>query len=113
MLRIVAVLVAAGVVSVAAAWRGPQGSPGGDLYLNYCSSCHGRTGEPTRAAVATWPIIPTLSDSAFLAARSDDSLVAVTHAGVGKDMPARKDKLTREQLLEIARYVRSLGEKKP
>ena len=113
MLRIVATLGAVGIVSLAALQAPPQEAPGKDLYGRYCASCHGQTGVPTKLALATWTTIPVLSAPEFLAARSDDSLVAVTHAGVGKDMPARKDKLTREQLLEIARHVRSLGDKAP
>jgi mono/diheme cytochrome c family protein len=59
-------------------------------------------------ALAQWPQIPALSAPAFLEARSSDSIVTVAHNGVDKDMPARKGQLTREQIVAIAQYVRSL-----
>jgi mono/diheme cytochrome c family protein len=47
-------------------------------------------------------------DSAFLAGRSQDSLVAVLRDGIGQ-MKGYKEKLTPEQMVAVARYVRSFA----
>jgi len=111
--RSIAMLAAAGTLSFAAVQAAPQEPTGRDLYVKYCVACHGETGTPTRLARAQWSTIPTLSAPGFLEARSDDSLAAVAHKGVGKDMPPYNAKLTREQMLAVAHYVRSLGTKTP
>ncbi|MBI3983549.1 MAG: cytochrome c [Gemmatimonadetes bacterium] len=102
-------LAAAGMPFLAALTPAQQASEGQVLYVKYCAACHGQKGTPTRSALAQWPQLRPFSEPGFVQARSDDSIAAVTHSGVGKDMPARKDTLTREQMLAIARYVRSLG----
>jgi len=110
------VLLAAGLVlavvsprsSTGRAPRDRQGPDGQTLYREQCRTCHGVTGTPPRRAVTQYGTIPTLSDSAFLAARSDDSLVAVLANGVGKDMKSFKDKLTPEEMRAVVAYVRTL-----
>ncbi|HWP38634.1 MAG TPA: cytochrome c [Gemmatimonadales bacterium] len=109
MKRTLVVLAVAGVMSIGAFAPAQQGSEGQELYEKYCAACHGQKGVPTRTAQATWPNLRAFTEPGFLETRSDDSIVAVTHSGIGRDMPARKDRLTREQLMAIARYVRSLA----
>lgn len=55
--------------------------------------------------------VPTLSDSAFLAGRSQDSIVAVLTQGVGdgNDMPSFKGRLTHDQMVAVERYLRTLS----
>jgi mono/diheme cytochrome c family protein len=105
----IALLAMAGALSVVSLTLPRQASEGQELYEKYCAACHGQKGVPTRSAQATWPQLRAFTEPGFLDARSDDSIVAVTHSGIGRDMPARKDRLTREQLLAIARYVRTLA----
>ncbi len=83
-------------------------SDGKALYLKNCRQCHGATGVPSSQTVHKYPKIKTLSDAAFLAARSNDSIVAVLNKGVGRDMKSFKDKLTAEEMEAIAKYVRTL-----
>ena len=79
------------------------------LYLKNCRQCHGATGEPSEQTKHKYPKIKTLSDDAFLSARSDDSLVAVMKKGAGRDMKSFSDKLTPDQMASVAKYVRSLN----
>lgn len=55
--------------------------------------------------------VPTLSDSAFLAGRSQDSIVAVLTQGVGdgNDMPSFNGRLTHDQMVAVERYLRTLS----
>lgn len=94
---------------------GAQQPDGRALYMMHCRTCHGLAGKPTDFGRRTFPRIPTLSDSAFVAARSQDSIVAVlTHgAGDGKDMASFKGRLTRDQMVAVARYVRTLSTTPP
>jgi mono/diheme cytochrome c family protein len=88
-----------------------QAPDGRSLYMMHCRTCHGLAGKPTDFGRRTFPRIPTLSDSAFTAARSQDSIVAIlTHgAGKGSAMSSFKGRLTHIQMVAVARYVRSLS----
>lgn len=79
------------------------------LYLKNCRQCHGATGDPSEQTKHKYPKIKTLTDDAFLSARSDDSLVAVMKKGAGRDMKSFSEKLTPEQMAAIAKFVRSLN----
>jgi len=85
-----------------------QEPDGRALYLKNCRQCHGATGEPSAQSKHKYPKIKTLRDPAFLAARSDDSLVTVIKKGAGKDMKSLANKLTPEQMVAVAKYVRTL-----
>ena len=89
-----------------------QAPDGATLYRENCRVCHGPNGVSPSRAVQQYKNIKTLSDSSFLAARSDDSIVAVLTKGAGRDMKSFGDKLSKEQMLAIARYVRLLGQNK-
>lgn len=99
-------LTASGVRPVRA-----QATDGRAIYMMHCRTCHGLTGAPTDFGRRTFPRIPTLSDSAFIAARSQDSIVAIlTHgAGDGADMPSFKGRLSHDQIVAVARYVHTLS----
>ena len=92
-----------------------QADDGRALYMMHCRTCHGLVGKPTDFGRRTFPRIPTLSDSAFIAGRSQDSIVAVlTHgAGDGKDMTSFKGRLTHDQMVAAARYVQTLSTTPP
>ena len=95
------------VLALAPARAAAQGPDGQALYREHCRTCHGVSGKPTKSATTQYKKIPTL-DLAFLAARSDDSLVAVLTKGVGKDMKSFKEKLTPEEMRAVAQYLRTL-----
>lgn len=99
--------------AVALAGRLAAQAPDGQaLYRENCRACHGATGKPPARILQQYPKIPTLSDSAFLLTLSQDSIVAVITHGArnGKDMKPFKDKLTHDQILAVARYVRTLSQ---
>lgn len=83
--------------------------------MMHCRTCHGLAGKPTDFGRRTFARIPTLSDSAFIAARTEDSIVAIlTHgAGDGKDMGSFKGRLSRDQMVAVARFVRTLAKAEP
>ena len=92
------------LVPAPAAAQEPDGQA---LYREHCRTCHGVDGKATKRAAVLYKKIPTL-DAAFVAARSDDSVVAVLTHGVGKDMKSFKEKLTPEEMRAVARYLRTL-----
>jgi len=89
----------------AVAAQEPEGTA---LYREHCRTCHGAAGKPTRLALSQYPKIPVM-DSAFVAARSVDSIVTILAHGKGKEMKSFKDKLTPTEMHEVAEYVRSMA----
>lgn len=100
------------VVFAAHPARAQTASPpdGQALYREHCRTCHGVAGKPTDFARRAYKRIPTLADSAFIAHRSQDSIVAILTrgAGDGKDMRSFKNLLTHDQMVAVAQFVRTL-----
>lgn len=88
-----------------------QTPDGQALYREHCRTCHGVAGKPTDFARRAYKRIPTLSDSAFIVHRSQDSIVAILTRGAydGKDMRSFKNLLSHDQMVAVARYVRTLS----
>lgn len=91
-----------------AARQEPEGK---SLYLEHCKSCHGVMGTPTKTALRKYDKIPDLSERAFFAKRSDDSLLVVLRKGAGRDMKSFSDKMSADELRAVAKYIRTLGKK--
>jgi mono/diheme cytochrome c family protein len=111
-MRIAPLLVTITLGAVAGARTGAAQTPapapdGAALYQANCRACHGPSGVPPQRMVAIYKELAPL-DSAFLAARSEDSLVAALRDGIGK-MKGYKEKLTPEQIAAIAKYVKTLA----
>ena len=85
-------------------------SDGKALYNENCRTCHGVTGVPPKAMKSKFPKIAAF-DAAFVAARSDDSLVKVLAKAKNENMTSFKDKLNHDEAEAIAKYVRELGTK--
>lgn len=98
-------VVTGGALSRAAAQEAPDGKA---LYQENCKKCHGVLGTPPKTMKAKYEKIATF-DAAFVASRSDDSVVKILTRGKGDDMKSFKEKLTPEQMLAVAKYVRELG----
>lgn len=101
-------LLALGVVTASALGArrlGAQTPDGQAIYREECRTCHGAAGKPTQRAVGQYKHMPTL-DAAFLANRSQDSIVAVLNHGLGKDMKSFKDKLSPVEIAAVAKYVK-------
>jgi mono/diheme cytochrome c family protein len=105
------VMIALVLTSAAAAGRAAaQGPDGKALYDENCKKCHGAIGKAPKTMQAKFPKIATF-DAAFIAARSDDSVVKVLTKGKNEDMVSFKDKLKPAEMMAVAKYVRELGSK--
>lgn len=110
-MKIHTMLVAITFASAAAASRASAQAPDGKaLYDEHCKKCHGVVGRPPKTMQTKFPKIYTF-DAAFVAARSDDSVVKVLTKGKNEDMVSFKDKLKTDEMHAIAKYVRELGSK--
>ncbi|MEX1186855.1 MAG: NrfD/PsrC family molybdoenzyme membrane anchor subunit [Gemmatimonadaceae bacterium] len=78
------------------------------VYRRNCRTCHGATGEPSAETKRKYSTIPTLSDSAFLAGLSDDSMLVVLRNGKGKDMKSWSDILTEAEMAAVVSFIRTL-----
>jgi mono/diheme cytochrome c family protein len=97
--------LAAAIGARPAAAQTPDGAA---LFAQNCRACHGAAGVPSQGMKTMFPGLKALSDSAFLAARSQDSIVSVLRHGVGK-MKSFQEKLSAEQMAAVARFVIALG----
>ena len=104
----VVLLAGSGAVSRAAA----QAPDGPALYSANCKNCHGVLGTAPKAMKAKFPKIATF-DAAFIASRSEDSIVKVLTKGVGKgdEMKSFKDLLKHDEMKAVAKHVIELGKK--
>jgi mono/diheme cytochrome c family protein len=80
------------------------------LYQENCKKCHGVLGTPPKTMKAKYEKIATF-DAAFIASRSDDSVVKILTKGKGEDMKSFKEKLTPQEMVAVAKYVRELASK--
>ncbi|HME35678.1 MAG TPA: cytochrome c [Candidatus Sulfotelmatobacter sp.] len=75
-----------------------------DTYKAKCQMCHGANGEPTGVG-------KSMGAKAFsdpdVVKMSDTELASITSNGKNK-MPAYKDKLSADQINDLAKYVRGL-----
>ncbi len=85
-----------------------QVEEGRAVYRRNCRTCHGATGEPSAETKRKYSTIPTLSDSAFLAGLSDDSMLVVLRNGKGKDMKSWSDILTEAEMAAVVSFIRTL-----
>ena len=99
-------LAASGAMSVAAA----QAPDAKALYDENCRKCHGVIGNPPKTMKEKYPKIATFN-AAFVASRTDDSVVKILTRGKGEDMKSFKDKMTPEEMMAVAKYVRERGGK--
>lgn len=110
-MKIRSVMIALALTSAAAASRASaQAADGKALYDENCKKCHGAVGRPPKTMKEKFPKIATF-DAAFIAARSDDSVVKVLTKGKNEDMVSFKDKMKPAELMAVAKYVRELGSK--
>jgi mono/diheme cytochrome c family protein len=80
------------------------------IYEDNCRKCHGVRGTPPKTMKEKFPKIATF-DSAFIAQHSADSIVKVLTKGKNEDMKSFKDKMSGDQMMDVAKYVRELGSK--
>ncbi len=82
------------------------------LFQENCSACHGGdgTGNMVRKAL---PLIPDFTNLAWQMSQTDVAIVNQIDYGSMPLMPSFRYKLTRDQILELAVYVRSFALGKP
>jgi mono/diheme cytochrome c family protein len=98
-------LLASGATAVAA-----QTVDGKPLYEEHCRECHGVRGLPPQATQVKYETIATFN-AAFMRKRTLDSLVKILTKGKGRNMRSFKGKLSPDEMLAVAAYVRELAEK--
>jgi ubiquinol-cytochrome c reductase cytochrome b subunit len=78
------------------------------LYNDHCTACHGvdGTGSHIRAAM---PTMPDFTSMAWQLAQTDLEITHRIHDGIEPQMPAYRDKLTTQQILALAIYVRAFA----
>jgi len=99
-------LVASGAGSRAFA----QAPDGKVLFEENCRKCHGVRGIPPITMKKKFEKIATF-DAAFIEKRTDDSVVKILTKGKGEDMKPFKDKMTKDEMAAVAKYVRELATK--
>src|SRR5436309_7924521 len=94
MTAMIRLLGAAVVLASAAPTLAAQAPDGAALYREHCKECHGAAGRPTKQALGKYKDIKPF-DATFLAARSDDSLLAVLKHGAkdGKEIDRKSTRL--------------------
>lgn len=100
-------VVAGGALSQASAQAARDAKT---LYQENCKKCHGVLGTPPKTMKAKYEKIATF-DAAFIASRSEDSVVKILTKGKGEDMKSFKEKLTPEEMVAVAKYVKELASK--
>lgn len=87
----------------------PPADPAAALYGTFCAQCHGASGRgdgPGRPPMAR---MPSFTDPAFHAARTDEQLAGVITNGLGGFMPAFGDRVSPEGVAALVRHVRGFG----
>ncbi len=94
----------------AAAAMRSQDPDGKAPYEENCRKCHGVRGVAPKTMKAKYPKIATF-DTAFFLKHTKDSIVTVLTKGKNDDMKSFKDKLTHEQMEQVADYIKSFAQK--
>ena len=93
-------------LTASAAWASAQTPDGKAVFEANCRKCH-NNGRPTPGIKKLLPEIPVW-DSAFFAKRSEDDILTVLKNGKGKNMKPFADRLRPEEMVAVARYIRTL-----
>ncbi len=80
------------------------------LYDSNCKRCHGVRGTPPQTMKAKYPKIAVF-DAEFVAKHSVDSIAKVLTKGKNEDMKSFSDKLSKDEIAAVAKYVHELAEK--
>jgi mono/diheme cytochrome c family protein len=76
-----------------------------DTFKNRCAACHGKTGAGDTTIGKNLKVLDL--GSAEVQKRSDEELDAIIAKGRGK-MPAYENKLNKEQIRGLVRFIRTL-----
>lgn len=84
-------------LSLTSKYQQKQSSSGNELYMKYCTRCHGSTGEKVRGTIK----------SLKLSTQPDFEIINIITTGRGK-MPAFKNKISAENMELIKEYIKTL-----
>ncbi len=108
-IAVVAMAAAAAVSTIKFASAATMQEPAGKTaYEENCRKCHGVRGVPPKTMKAKYEKIPTFN-AAFFDAHSEDSVVKVLIKGKGENMKSFKTKLTQQEMVDVAKYIRSFA----
>jgi mono/diheme cytochrome c family protein len=79
--------------------------PGAATYKAHCSACHGAKGAADSTIGKSMNLRPL--GSAEVQHESDEEIFNIISKGIKKRMPAFDNKLSKEQIHELVRYLRS------
>jgi mono/diheme cytochrome c family protein len=108
-LTLIFALGALAVAASAGSSVAAQGPDGKAIYVANCVKCHGTTGVPLKETKEQFPRVATFADAKFVAVHSVDSIVKVLTHGKGEDMKSFKLKLSHDEMVAVANYVRGFG----
>lgn len=92
----------------------PKRSPGEKLYRKYCSECHGVDARGNTPRFMGNAYADLRDDTWKTAAASDGAIGAVIETGVFGQMPAFSDRMSAEEIRQVANYLLVLrGERAP
>jgi cytochrome c6 len=97
-------LVVVAVVVVCSTWTFAADS-GADLYKAKCASCHGAAGKGDTAAGKTMKVKDLGSEE--VQKQSDTDFATIIEKGK-KPMPGYEGKLTKDQITDLVKYLRTL-----
>ena len=92
----------------AAAATRVQDPEGKAPYEENCRKCHGVRGVAPKTMKTKFPKIATF-DAEFFAKHSKDSIVTVLTKGKNQDMKSFKDKLSHDQMEQVADYIKTFA----
>jgi mono/diheme cytochrome c family protein len=78
------------------------------LFRENCAACHGEDGSGNNLR-KVWPLLPDFTNLAWQMSQTETALVNQIHYGSHPLMPAFRFKLSADQILRLAVYVRSLA----
>lgn len=115
MTRVLLVIVTLGLSAAArsAAAQEPATPDGAALYRQHCRSCHGARGKPSQQMSGVYPSLVTLSDSAVQAKLTVEGVAALLTKGNGKEMKPFADRMSKDELLAVAEFVKTLKPASP
>ncbi|MBN50595.1 MAG: cytochrome C class I [Spongiibacteraceae bacterium] len=108
------IVVLAGLATVHLSYADGDASEGKALYRNYCTQCHGVTGDGKGVNIPDMAVLPRdHTDTSEMSARTDAELTkAIKHGGkaVNKSvlMPAWEGNLNDQQVANLVAYLREL-----
>jgi mono/diheme cytochrome c family protein len=101
-------LISVSVLALALALASPvvsSAQSGGDLFKAKCAMCHGADGSGNTAMGKNFGLKDL--GSADVQGKSDADLTTIVTKGKGK-MPAYDGKLTKDQITDVVKYIRTL-----